>query len=153
MRTTSVLVALAGLTGCFGMSVAKIEPARASLAPDRREVVMQAAIDELARRGFTKDAVDAASGLVRTKWSERPDQAPCGLFECPHRDQVEVIVAPDGAAALTLRREFRSETSTMGGTPNISWTPVSEGQKSSIEGVQKDQRELLDAIVAAAAAR
>lgn len=152
MRKVFVVVALAGLAGCVGMSVAKIEPARASLSPDRREVVMQAAIDELARRGFTKDAVDAASGVVRTKWSERPDQAPCGLGGCDHRDQVEVLVAADGATALSLRREFRSETFTQQGTIT-SWIPISERQKAAIEGVQKDQRGLLDAIVAAATAR
>jgi hypothetical protein len=153
MSRAVVALALAGLAGCIGMSVAKIEPARATFAPDRRAVAMQAAIDELARRGFTKDAMDPASGVVRTKWSERPDQAPCGLGTCPHRDQIEVIVAPDGATVLSVRREFKTETSTMGGTPNVSWIPISEGQRSSVEGVQKDQRELLDAIVSSAAAR
>ncbi|BDG05995.1 hypothetical protein AMOR_49910 [Anaeromyxobacter oryzae] len=145
MRLVSFLAVLC-LAGCAMPFRAKIEPARAAYEASRRDEIWGLAKSELERRGFEVTNVDRERGLLRTEKLVRPDRVPCGFVTCRYRDEVEVTVAPTGAASVRVQRELADPTTLI--IYFAHWYPPAITQKETIAGVVAAQEEILKAITA-----
>jgi hypothetical protein len=152
MRVALIVVAMASLTGCANLFAGRVDASNVAFDASRREEVWGKAVDELARRGFALEQEDRARGVIRTSKSVRPGRVPCGFVTCRYRDQVEITMLADGAARVRLSRELESPMV----TPyfvSTDWVKPSRWQKSTLEGIAQEQRELLEAITGLARAK
>jgi hypothetical protein len=143
MRTIVLVLAALSLHGCTSSFTARIDPAVGAFDGSRRDEAWDRARAELEKRGFRLKTAERAQGLLRTEKLRQPGHVPCGLVSCWYRDEVEIVVAPAGAATVRVERETAMPCL----IPAFAdWYPVASTQKSTIETVVAYQRELLRAI-------